>query len=247
MTRKVKPTAPIKASTQDFVEIEAVKDDILMFKDNSCCIIIAAGTTNFDLLSKEEQLSIINDYASLLNSLSFPIQISILSKRTSIVSYLDKLDEKIRVQNSEVLRNRLINYADFIKNLIKQNAVLEKNYYFVIPFFALELGIKTKVTKEYVITRAKTSLYPKKDHLLRLLKKSGLGGKVLKDQEIIELFYTLYNPASPSLKLSSMESYTSVLSVGSEKINLSSTDLSGEEPKEKDSNINISSHDAGFT
>lgn len=218
MNKQIKPTAPIKASTQDFVEIEAIKDDILMFKDNSCCVIIAAGTTNFDLLSEDEQHGMIYAYASLLNSLSFPIQICIISKRTSVTSYLALLDEKIKLQTIDVLKNRLESYKDFIKNLIKQNTVLEKNFYFVIPFFALELGAKIKVAKEYVIARAKTALYPKRDHLLRLLKKTGLGGKVLAQQEIVELFFNLYNQDGVATKLASPESYTDIISTASDTI-----------------------------
>lgn len=218
MIGKTKPTAPIKASTQEFVEIETVKNDILMFKDNSCCIIIAPETTNFDLLSQDEQNGMIYAYASLLNSLSFPIQISIISKRTSVTIYLGKLDEKIKLQTSQVLKNRLVNYKEFIKNLIKQNTVLEKSFYFVIPFFALELGVKSKVTTDYVITRAKTALYPKRDHLLRLLKKTGLGGKVLLEKEIVELFYNLYNQDGPATKLASLDNYTDTISTAEAKI-----------------------------
>lgn len=215
MAKSVKPTSPIKASTQDFVEIEAVKDDILMLKDNSCCVIISPGTTNFGLLSQEEQQSMIYSYASLLNSLSFPIQIVILSRRMSITTYLANLDKKIGTQTEPILNKRLISYKDFIQNLIKKNTVLEKTFYFVIPFFSLELGVKTKVNKEYIFTRAKNALYPKKDHLLRLLNKAGLGGKVLYSQEIVELFYNLYNVSAVGYKLGPVEGYTDVVATAS--------------------------------
>jgi hypothetical protein len=70
---------------------------------------------------------------------------------------------------------------------------------------------KTSLNKEYVIVRAKTSLYPKKDHLLRLLKRAGLGGRVLLEQEIVELFYNLYNPSTIGKKLAPISSYTDIV------------------------------------
>lgn len=207
-----KPTSPVKSSTQRFVEIEAVKDDVLLLRDNSCCLLIAPGTTNFGLLSEEEQRSMIYSYSSLLNSLSFPVQIVILSKRMDISSYIDYVDEKIRVTLDQTIKQRLLGYKEFIKSVIKKNTILEKNFFFVIPFSPLEMGIKAsskkKLKKEYVFARAKTSLYPKRDHLLRLLKKAGLGGQVLREQEIVEIFYNLYNPSPSGRKLGPIDSYT---------------------------------------
>lgn len=211
-----KPTSPLKASTQSFIEIVAVKDDIVVLKDYSCCLIIQSGATNFGLLSQEEQNTMIYSYASLLNSLSFPIQILILTRTMDISSYFDYLNLKIKQQTNPQIRQRLINYQEFIKNIVKKHTVLEKKFYFVIPFSPLEMGV-TKATKasslsqEYVITRAKTSLYPKRDHLLRLLNRAGLGGKVLFEQEIVELFYNLYNPSLLGKKLAPVNSYTDIV------------------------------------
>ncbi len=216
MSTNLKPTSPIKSSTQNFVEIEYIKDDIVILKDYSASIVISAGTTNFGLLSQEEQNAMIYSYASLLNSLSFPIQILILSKRMDISSYLDFLENKVKKQTSERISQRLIAYTEFIKNITKKNTVLEKKFYFVVPFSALEMGIdmtkNEKLNKDYVFTRAKTSLYPKKDHLLRLLKKAGLDGRVLYEQELGELFYNLYNPSQSGRKLAPVNSYTNIIS-----------------------------------
>lgn len=210
-----KPTSPIKTSTQEFIEIEMVKDDVVMLRDYSCCIIINSGTTNFGLLSQEEQNSMIYSYASLLNSLSFPIQILILSKRMDVSCYFDYLDIKIKEQLDQIVKERLLQYKDFIKNIVKKNTILEKKFYFIIPFSPLEIGVagasKSSLNKEYVLTRAKTSLYPKRDHLIRLLGRSGLGGRVLFEQEIVELFYNLYNPSPVGRKLAPITSYTDVI------------------------------------
>lgn len=210
-----KPTSPIKASTQFFVEIEDVRDDIILMKSFSASIVVEVGAVNFWLLSQEEQTAMIYAYASLLNSLSFPTQVLILSKRMDISSYLEYLEGKLTRQQDENIKNHLKNYQAFIKNIIKKNSVLEKRFFFVIPFSPLELGISGANTqglnKEYVIARAKTSLYPKRDHLVRLLSKIGLRATVLQKQEIVELFYNLYNPSASGRKLAPVESYTDVI------------------------------------
>jgi len=210
-----KPTSPVKATTQFFIEIEDIKDDIVLMKDFSASIVIEVGAVNFWLLSAEEQNSIIYAYAGLLNSLSFPVQILILSKKMDISSYLDYLDNRISKQPQEIIKTRLNSYREFIKTIIKKNSVLEKRFFFVVPFSPLELGLSgvntATLNKEYVISRAKTSLYPKRDHLTRLLSKTGLRATILQKQELTTLFYNLYNPSATGRELAPIDSYTDVV------------------------------------
>ena len=210
-----KPTSPVKASTQSFIEIEEIKDDVVLMKDFSASVVIEVGAVNFWLLSTEEQSSMIYAYAGLLNSLSFPVQVLIISKKMDISLYLDYLDGKINQQANELLKTRLTTYKEFIKNVVKKNTVLEKRFFFIIPFSPLELGVSGaspgSLNKEYVISRAKTSLYPKRDNLLRLLSKIGLHASVLQNQPLAELYYNLYNPSATGRRLAPVESYTDVV------------------------------------
>jgi hypothetical protein len=54
---------------------------------------------------------------------------------------------------------------------------------------------KNKKSKAQLITDAKGSLYPKRDHIIKQTARLGLFTKQLSTQEIIELFYDIYNPA----------------------------------------------------
>ncbi|MEI6532731.1 MAG: hypothetical protein WCO06_02735 [Candidatus Roizmanbacteria bacterium] len=210
-----KPTSPVKASTQSFVEVEEVKDDVLLLADYSAVIVIEVGAVNFWLLSQEEQSSMIYSYGSILNSLSFPVQILILSKRMDISSYIEYITNKINTTKVDLIKTRLQSYQEFIKTVVKKNTVLEKRFFFTVPFTPLELGVQgvaaQSMKKEYIISRAKTSLYPKRDHLLRLLAKVGLRATVLQKQELVDLFYNLYNPSSTGRQLAPIESYTDVV------------------------------------
>ena len=214
-----KPTSPVKGSTQNFTEVLDIQDDILLLKDYSACCVIEVGAVNFWLLSAEEQSSMIYAYGSLLNSLSFPVQIVILSKRTDISEYISYVYTKISQTPNELLQRRLNSYREFIKSIVKQEAILEKRFFFVVPFNALELGLKSasgmSIKKEYIFARAKTSLYPKRDNMLRLLAKVGLRATVLQEQELVESFLNLYNPSSTGRSLAPVQDYTqAIMTVG---------------------------------
>lgn len=209
-------SAPIKATTQEFLEIEDVSEDLLLLKDGSVALVIITSAVNFGLLSEEEQDALIYAYASLLNSLSFPLQVVILSKRMDISSYIELVTNEEEKQSNPNLKDRLRRYREFILSIVKENRVLEKKFYLVIPFSVLELGIKgafgqkkkLPFPKDYILQRAKTALLPKRDHLLRLLGRIGLKGKQLATQELVELFYNIYNPTITGEHLAEVSGYT---------------------------------------
>ena len=210
-----KPTSPKKSTTQQFIEIEDVRDDIMLMKDFSAVTVIEVGAVNFWLLSAEDQMSMIYTYGSLLNSLSFPVQIVIVSKMMNISSYIDYLNSKIESQKVDLIKSRLGDYREFIKSIVKKNTVLEKRFFFTIPFNPLEMGASgmqaKKYGREYIYSRAKTALYPKRDHLLRLLAKVGLKPTVLQKQELTELFFNIYNPSATGKQLAPIDSYTDIV------------------------------------
>jgi len=210
-----KPTSPKKASTQSFIGIEDIRDDVMLMKDFSAVTVIEIGAVNFWLLSAEDQTAMIYSYAGLLNSLSFPVQIVIVSKMMNISLYLDYVESQITTQKEPRTKARLEDYREYIKGTVKKNTVLEKRFFFGIPFNPLELGVtgmKAKgFGKEYIFSRAKTSLYPKRDHLLRLLAKVGLKPTVMQKQELTELFYNIYNPSATGRQLAPIDTYTDVV------------------------------------
>lgn len=210
-------TAPIRATTQEFLAIEDVIDDILLLRDGSCALVMETAAVNFGLLSEEEQDALIYSYGSLINSLSFPLQIVILSKRMDISSYIERVGQEEEKAQNPTMRERLRTYREFIISIVKDNKVLEKKFYLTIPFSSLELGVKGALSsgkrrslpfsKEYIMSRAKTALYPKRDHLLRQLSRIGLKGRQLSTQELVELFYNIYNPSLTGEKLGDASGY----------------------------------------
>ena len=224
----IQPTsAPIRATTQEFLEIEDIIDDIVILTSGSAVLAIETTAVNFGLLSEEEQDALIYAYASFLNSLSFPLQVVILSKRMDISSYIEYLAAEERKATDPVMKERIQHYREFILSTIKENKVLEKKFYLVVPFSVLELGIKDSTKslsamrknlpfgKDYILSRAKTSLFPKRDHILRQLGRIGLHGRQLTTQELVELFYNLYNPTVTGEKLGETSGYSKPIVEGS--------------------------------
>lgn len=197
---------PIRATTQEHLPVEDIKDDLILLKDGSCALVLSVSSVNFDLLSEREQEAIIGAYGALLNSLTFPVQIYIRSQRKDISSYLTLLEkQQIKKSGNPLLVNLISSYRKFAAETVKKNNVLDKKFYVVIPFSSLELGVAQNLIsivkkqaslpypKDYILQKAKMALLPKKDHLIRLFARVGLVAKQQQTKDLIKLFYEIYN------------------------------------------------------
>lgn len=210
------------ASTQDHLDILDIRDNIILLKNGNAAGVLQTNAVNFDLLSESEQDALIFAYASLLNSLTFPIQIIIRSKRMDISSYLERLDQAREAQTNTRLQQQIVRYSEFVKDLIAKNNVLDKRFYIVVPFAELKIGSvnpshvlfgkkRVNFDKWAVLEKAKTALAPKEDQIIRQISRLGIKAKVLSTQELVELFYDIYNPnTSSEQKVSiNVQEYTS--------------------------------------
>lgn len=219
MNQSKPAVAPIKSSTQAFLEIEDIKDGIIILKDGSSVLVITTTAINFGLLSEREQDTAIYAYGALLNSLTFSVQILIRSKRKDITAYLNLLAEQEKKVSRKLVKEQIQKYRAFVANTVQVNNVLEKSFYLIIPMSFLELGLtqtmgsklkKSKglpYPKEYILDKAKTNLHPKRDHLFRLLNRLGLRSRQLDTQELVKLFFEIYNPDSHGQILSTPADY----------------------------------------
>ena len=211
MPAKLKPPIGQKPSTQDHLDIEDIRDNLVLLKDGSCCLILNTTAVNFSLLSEGEQDAIIYAYAGLLNSLTYPIQIIVRSQKKDINSYLHLLESQKQKMTNPLLKGQLEKYQQFIQKTVSENQVLDKKFYLSIPFSSLELGVKSTLSstfkksqslpfkKDYIIQRATTKLIPKRDHLIGQLTRLGLKSRQLKTPELIKLLYQYYNPEAGSV------------------------------------------------
>lgn len=179
------------STTQQHLSISDIKDNIILLKNGGGALVLQISAVNFGLLSEREQIAIISAFAQMLNSLSFSIQILIFSERLNINSYLVLLDKAQKLQTNPMLSNMIINYRQFIQNTIRENDVLDKKFYVVIPLFNLELGLTP--SRIVLQQKIKTILLPRRDQIIRQLARVGLKTNQLNTKELIELFYDIYN------------------------------------------------------
>ncbi len=178
-------------TTQQHLSIKDIQDDILLLKDGGGALVLEVSAVNFGLLSEREQMAIIGSFAQMLNSLSFSIQIVIHSERLNTSSYLLSLDKAQKAQTNPLLAQMIIDYKQFIKGVVKDMEVLDKRFYIVIPLFSLELGLTASKTN--LEQKVKTVLLPRKDQVIRQLGRIGIQAVQLQKQELIEVFYDIYN------------------------------------------------------
>jgi hypothetical protein len=196
-----KSAQKIHSSTQKFTEIVDFVDNIVVLEGGNACMIIEITASNFALLSKREQDTRIFSYAALLNSLSFPIQILIRNKRMDITNYLKELDDVIKTTKNQQLQIYIKYYRSFVHEMVTVNSVLNKAFYIVIPFSSLESGVsgaaqtmqKGPLQTASFASSAKKALSNKAESVLGQLQKFAMSARVLERDDLIKLFYDIYN------------------------------------------------------
>lgn len=191
----------IKSSTQAFIEIEDIKDDVVMLKGRGACSILEVSSVNFFLLSQDEQNARIYGYMSLLNSLTTSIQIVIVSKKIDLTTYLSSLDHKISITQNSRVAEHLRLYRDFIQELIKDEGLLDKKTYVVIPFTTLELG--PMAGKKGYAERVQDALTTKRTNVMTQIERIGLSSRALKAEELSRVFFELFNQQNITVDFSS--------------------------------------------
>ena len=199
-------TGPKKIpSTQDHLDIEDIRDNIIILKSGASLAILQTTAINFDLLAEAEQDAMIFAFAGMLNSLTYPIQIFIRSKRMDVSSYIVRLEKAKKNIHNENLIAQIDKYENFVKNLVSKNQVLDKRFYVTIPDFGMQIPQVSSLgglfhhrpkgmSKWKVLEKAKVNLHPKIDHLIKQLGRIGVKSIQLDTKELVELFYDLYNP-----------------------------------------------------
>jgi hypothetical protein len=216
----------LTSTTQQFLDIYDITNDLLIMKDGATSLVITVSAMNFGLLAEEEQDAIMYSYAGLLNSLNYPIQIVIRSQTKDATKYLNLLKDQEEKASSELKRRAIEHYRQFVSNLIRERNVLDKKFYVAIPANSLEMGLLppqtvvpgvksidiSTVERSVIIEKARNILEPKRDHLIAQFNRIGLFARQLNTQEIIQLFYTSYNPeAAEGQQLTDTANYTTPL------------------------------------
>lgn len=201
-----KPTA----STQSYLDIAEIKEGTMVLKDGSLRVVIAVSSTNFSLKSNEEQNALINAYQNFLNSLNFPIQIVMQSRKLDIHTYLSRLRSYMQEQSNELLKLQTQEYIEYIGKLVEFASIMNKTFYVVVPYssgIAIQEGFLSKLGKIFnpvkgissrklEFEKSREQLTQRVNQITGELGSMGLRSIVLSTEELIELLYNSYNPTN---------------------------------------------------
>ena len=193
-------------STVKFVEIKSLEDGVVILNNGALRAVLLVSSINFDLKSSEEQDAIIVAYQSFLNSLDFPIQIVINSRKLNIAPYINKVERYAKTQHNELLRLQTLEYKTFIEGLTDRINIMSKFFYIIVPFSPVEkpaAGIMSKIFggsagggNDELFETHKNQLWQRVDHIAAALGGTGLRFTTLNTEELIELYYNVYNPSA---------------------------------------------------
>lgn len=195
-----------KLATQQFLELDQIREGVIILKNKVLQGILMVSSLNFALKSEEEQNAILYQFQAFLNSLDFSCQIVIQSRRLNITGYLEKLKDLEEIQQNELLRTQTKEYREFIKQLVEQEQILVKNFFIIVPYTLLEgIGLVNKekgllkkakipALTEETFQRLKTQLWQRMEYMALSLRRCGLQAVPLTTPEIVELFWSLHHP-----------------------------------------------------
>ncbi|MFQ5492819.1 MAG: hypothetical protein ACE5DX_01520 [Candidatus Dojkabacteria bacterium] len=197
-------------TTQAHLEIEDIRDDLVILKNGNVSMVMETSALNFELLSEREQDAKIVAFAALMNSLQFQMQIVIKTERSDLSAYIEKLQAYREQQISNALKRQIDIYISFIRNLTFNTEVLDKRFFVVIPEVVAAVqrtstikqifGQKPKITNiKSILQKTKVKIYPKRDHLIKQFKRMNISARQLTNDELIRLYYSMYDPDRPGL------------------------------------------------
>lgn len=197
-------------STQNSILISEIRDGIVIMRDGSLRGVILSSAINFDLMSRQEQDAVEYAFQGFLNSLHFPIQIVVRSQKIDLDDYLEKLQALRAEQSNELLGFLMDDYLANIRGLVEEVNIMDKQFYVVVPYFPplstvkngnIATNIRRALSPRPVITvsdeefkQYKTELGQRVALVSGGMAQMGIRAASLNSQELIDLYYSIYNP-----------------------------------------------------
>lgn len=199
------------AASQDFVAIKDIRDGVVVLKSGQLCSILLASSVNFALKSTDEQQAILQQFQSFINTLDFSLQIYVQSRRLNIEPYLALLATREAAQDNDLMRIQLREYIEFIRTFTAEVDVMSKNFFVVVPYSPAPINLQKGITSLFGSKEGRSASpidQQFEEHRIQLeqrvalvvegLSGAGVRSITLKTDDLVELFYHIYNPSDPT-------------------------------------------------
>jgi len=197
--------------TQDFVPIKEVRDGLVILKDGSLRALLMASSINLALKSNDEQQAIIGQFQNFLNSLEFAVQFFIESRELDIRPYIALLEERYVQELDDLMKIQIREYIAFIKDFTERANIMSKNFFIVVPYDPALISRGSGLTgtlgnlmpgsasstgplTDDQFEQYRTQLEQRVSVIEQGLVRTGVRVAKLGTEEVIELFYKLFNP-----------------------------------------------------
>ncbi len=202
--------ATASKTTQEFVPIQEIRDGIIILKNGGMRSVVLASSLNFALKSQDEQASILLQFQNFLNSLDFSIQIFIQSKKLDIRPYVALLEDRYKDQVGELMKIQVREYIEFIKTFVENTNIMSKSFFVVVPYDPIPVNISNnpisrmlpgknkgkskQETADEQFRESKSQLEQRVAVIEQGLVRCGIRTAELGTEEVVELYYKLFNP-----------------------------------------------------
>jgi len=203
--------ATTQQTTQNFVPIQEIRDGIVILKNGGMRALVLAASLNFALKSADEQSAILLQFQNFLNSLDFSVQIFIQSRKLDIRPYIALLEDRYKEQTTELMKIQVREYIEFIKTFVESTNIMSKSFFVVIPYDPpIMTGSKNPIsnlmprksaptasqnaTAEEKFQEYKSQLEQRVAVVEQGLVRCGVRTAELGTEEVVELFYKIFNP-----------------------------------------------------
>lgn len=183
-----------KNPSQNFVPIREIRSGIIILNNGNMRAILSTTSLNLSLKSEDEQMGIISSFQSFLNSLDFNIQIFVQSKKIDIRDYIKALKEREKEVSEDLLKIQIKEYTDFVQKFTEEQNIMTKNFYLVIPYDIPTLVGNAKRMTDVDFVKNENQLMQRVSIAVSGLTALGLKLKLIDTEEIVSLFYKLFNP-----------------------------------------------------
>ncbi|MFA6423089.1 MAG: hypothetical protein WCW17_01405 [Patescibacteria group bacterium] len=202
-----------QSSTQQHLDIAEIRDELVILKTGDFRAVLLVSSVNFALKSEREQNALIFSYQGFLNSLEFPIQIIVRSKKLDLTPYINQLKKKLEAEENELMSIQIADYIEYVQRLINIANIMDKQFFVVVPYsppvlnkpggglFSGLFGNKSQQTiniDEKQLLQYKSLITERTGVIVSGLASLGLRAAMLSTQELVELFYEIYNPEESS-------------------------------------------------
>ncbi len=205
-------------STQEFVPIERVRDGVIILKTGEIRAVLITNSLNLGLKSEDEQQAVLSQFQNFLNSLDFPVQFFIQSRKLNIKPYMDLLQERSTQVKEDLLKIQIHEYMGFITKFTEESNIMTKHFFITIPYFnpnsqtvspsSMFPGSNKSTTPKALDTSfeaARIQLEQRTLTVIQGLSRFGLRAQRLGTEEVVELFYKLFNPGEANRSAPKME------------------------------------------